>query len=304
MIVDRDTVSAAARRLLESHAFSARSVAVALTGNAVMVRKITLPAMSPDELDGSIYWEARQHIPFPAEEVALDYQVLNPSAGEPKRGTRDVLLVAARTDHVAAYADVVERAGCTPAVIDVDAFALQNAYALNYDVDGAAPVMLLDVGAAAVGVTVAARGQPLYTRQLPLGGRTYVEALQQALDLEAADAEQILHGGAAAGLTPEDAGPVIRSVNGTVVAEVARTLELFGASLPAGGVGSLALCGGASRVAGLAGALADGLMVAVTPLDPFRRLASGGVGAAGRLKENGALAAVAVGLALRRVGDR
>ena len=303
-IADRDAVVAAVRRLLESHAFKARSVAVALAGNAVMVRRLTLPAMSPEELAGSIHWEARQHIPFPAEEVTLDYQVLDAAAVARDGRTCEVLLVAARRDRVAAYADVVKRAGCTPAVIDVGAFALRNVYALNYDVDAAAVVALLDVGAATVGVTVVAGGQPLCTRELALGGRTYVEALRRDLGLEAGDAEQILQGRPAGGMVPDEVSRVIRSVNGDMVAAVAGTLESFRTSIPPGGVGSLVLCGGASRVAGLAGALAARLQVDVASLDPFRRLTPRALGS-GRLHEEvGPLAAVAVGLALRRVGDR
>ena len=303
-IADPETVAAAVRELLARPAFRARSVAVALAGNAVMVRRISLPAMSPEEIDGSVYWEARQHIPFPAEKVALDYQVLDTAAGDPDGGAREVLLVAARKDHVAAYADVVERAGCTPAVIDVGALALSNAYALNYDIDAAAVLALLDVGAAAVSLTVVAGGQPLCARELPLGGGTYVEALRQELGLAAGDAEQILQGRPAAGRVPEEAAPAVREVNRRMVAEVAGTLELFRAAMPAPGVGSLVLCGGASRVAGLAGALAEGLGVAVTALDPFRRLDAVGVPGGSRLEEYRALAAVAVGLALRRASDR
>ena len=302
-IADRDAVVAAVRRLLEGPAFTARSAAVALAGNAVMVRRISLPAMSREELDGSIYWEARQHIPFPVDEVALDYQVLDAAAGERDAGPTEVLLVAARRDHVAAYADVVERAGCTPAVIDVGVLALSNAYALNYDVNAAAVAALLDVGAASAKVTVVAGSQPLCTRELLLGGRTYMAALRQELGVEAADAEQILQGRPAAGLVPEEVSPIIRSVNARLVAEIASTLELFRGALPAAGVGSLVLCGGASRVAGLAGALADGLEVGVAQFDPFRRLGSPGVGGR-RREEDGPLAAVAVGLALRRAGDR
>ena len=304
IIADGDAVAAAVRELFERHAFRVRAVAVALAGSAVMVRRITLPKMSAAELDGSIFWEAKQHIPFPAEEVALDYQVLDAAVGQPDGGTREVLLVAARRERVAAYADVVRRAGCTAAVVDVDVFALRNAYALNYDVEQAGVVALLDVGAAAASVTVVAGGQPLCTRELPLGGRTYLEALQQQLGLEAVAAEQILQGRPAAGLVPEEAAPVIRSVNANLVSEVGRTLELFRTTIPAGGVGSLVLSGGVARVAGLAGALAGGLKVGVSLLDPFRRLTPRGARSGGLREEDGPLAAVAVGLALRRVGDR
>lgn len=303
-IVDRGAVAAALRGLLKQRGFRARSAAVALAGNAVMVRRITLPAMSRAELDGSIHWEARQHIPFPAEEVTLDYQVLGAPAEAESGNEREVLLVAARNDRAAAYADVVEQAGCTLAVIDVGAFALRNAYALNYDIVAGDAALLLDVGAAATGVTLVAGGQPLGTRELPRGGRSCVEALQRELGLGADDAGQLLRGRPAAGMTPEAAAPVLQPLHESLAAEVAGTRESFGAAAPPAGVGSLVLCGGASRAAGLADALAEKLQAEVVWLDPFRRLAVRGASGGPQRAEDRPLAAVAVGLALRRAGDR
>ena len=298
-IADPDAVAHAVRTLLDGHGFGTRSVALAVGGNAVMVRRIELPAMGAEELDASIYWEARRQVPFPADEVVLDYQLLRSPAGPDAAGTCEVLLVAARKDRVAAYTDVVERAGCVPVVIDVDACALLNAHALNAEVEAGAATALVDVGASTVGVTVAAGGQPVGTRELPFGARSYVEALRNELGLSAADAERRLHAQRADEPLAADTHAVMRAVNERLAAEIGGTLDFFRGSEQAGAVGSLVLCGGASRVAGLADALADGQRTRVDLFDPFRRVA----GAAGRCGEDGALAAVAVGLALRQAGD-
>ena len=299
-IADGDAVARAVRTLFDNNGFSTRSVALALAGNAVMVRRIELPAMRPDELEASIYWEARQHVPFPMEEVTLDYQVLGAAAGSDAAGPREALLVAARKDRVAAYGEVVERAGCAPVVIDVDAFALANAYELNYGVAADAALALLDVGASAASVTVVVGGRPLGTRELPLGAGSYVAALGDELGLDAATAEQIVQAPPAGEQPPEGVRAVMRSVNERIVAEIGGTLELFRTTGLADEIGSLVLCGGAARTAGLADALADGQQVPVSLFDPFRRIEGGGE----RCGQDGPRAAVAVGLALRRAGDR
>ena len=134
-IIDGTAVADAIRRLFERHKFQTKDVAASLSGNAVIVKKINLPMMTDAELADSIYWEAEQYIPFDIQDVNLDYQVLSPAAGEGGSGSMEVLLVAAKKDKIADYTGVIAQAGRTPVVVDVDVFALQNAYELNYGLD-------------------------------------------------------------------------------------------------------------------------------------------------------------------------
>ena len=127
-IIDSAAVSDAIRRLFENKAFKTKEVAASLSGNAVIVKKINLPVMTEAELAESIYWEAEQYIPFDIQDVNLDYQILNAGTGEESAGTMDVLLVAAKKEKIADYTGVIPQAGRVPVVVDVDAFALQNAF--------------------------------------------------------------------------------------------------------------------------------------------------------------------------------
>lgn len=304
-IVDRDVVTGAIRKLFADHAIRNPRVAVSLAGNAVIVKRVTLPGMSPGELRTSIYWEAKRCLPFDVEEVNLDYQVLAPSAEAAGERALDVLLVAAKKDRIAEYADVVTRAGRLPVVVDVDAFAVQNAYERSHGSEPGGAVALLDAGAAATGLSVVQDGQPLYARDLAIGGNTYTEALQQALGLGFDDAELLKAGTPVAGAAYHDAEPVLRAVTDNFVMEIARTLDLFRTANPASEIRRLVLSGGTSRVAGLAAALEGALDTPVAPLDPFREMAV----AESRVSEEqraelGPLAVVAAGLALRRVEDR
>src|SRR5262249_16377193 len=126
-IIDGTAVADAIRRLFENKAFKTKDVAASLSGNAVIVKKINLPGMTPAELSETIFWEAEQYIPFDIQDVNLDYQILDPGTGSDGKGTMEVLLVAAKKEKIADYTGVIAQAGRNPVIVDVDAFALQNA---------------------------------------------------------------------------------------------------------------------------------------------------------------------------------
>ena len=134
-IIDGAAVADAIRRLFENKAFKTKDVAASLSGNAVIVKKISLPVMTEAELAESIYWEAEQYIPFDIQDVNLDYQILDAGTGADSKGTMEVLLVAAKKEKIADYTGVISQAGRVPVVVDVDAFALQNAYEINYGLE-------------------------------------------------------------------------------------------------------------------------------------------------------------------------
>src|SRR5882762_1011489 len=147
-IIDAGSVADAIRRVFDGNkAFKTKDVCASLSGNAVIVKKISLPVMTDAELAESIYWEAEQYIPFDIQDVNLDYQILDPGTGPESKGTMEVLLVAAKKDKIADYTGVIAAAGRVPVIVDVDAFALQNAYEANYGLDAGTVVVLLNAGA-------------------------------------------------------------------------------------------------------------------------------------------------------------
>src|SRR5919106_5359003 len=153
-IIDSAAVAESIRRVFESKAFKTKEVAASLSGNAVIVKKISLPLMTAAELDESIYWEAEQYIPFDIQDVNLDYQILDAGGGPDSKSTMEVLLVAAKKEKIADYTGVIAQAGRTPVVVDVDAFALQNAYELNYGFEPGAVVVLLNDGDSAININI------------------------------------------------------------------------------------------------------------------------------------------------------
>jgi type IV pilus assembly protein PilM len=304
-IIDADAVVGAIRRLFDSSkAFKSKDVCASLSGNTVIVKKITLPAMSETELRDSIHWEAEQYIPFDIQDVNLDYQILTPQGPE-AGGTMDVLLVAAKKEKISDYTNVITQAGRVPVVVDVDAFALQNAYEANYGLQPGRIVALLNAGASAVNINVVRGDQSIFTRDISIGGNAYTEAVQKELGLPFEVAEQLKKGVPVDGATVEDAEPVVRAVTENVLLEIQKTLEFFKATAGVDHVDVIMLSGGLSNVEGFQEALADRLGVPVEHFDPFKTIAWDPKVLGGRQAVDvSATAAVAVGLALRQAGDR
>ncbi len=183
-IVDGAVMSASAvvdtlRKLFQTHRIRNKQVALGISGHSVIIKKINLPQMTPQELEDSIQWEAEQYIPFDIAEVHLDTQILN--AESAIRGQMDVLLVAAKREHVSEYVTAVQEAGLTPVIVDVAAFAVQNQYEINYELPRDRTIVLVNVGAAVTSINVLAEGNTAFTRDLSMGGRQFTEEIQKQL---------------------------------------------------------------------------------------------------------------------------
>jgi type IV pilus assembly protein PilM len=304
-ILDAGAVADAIRRVFAAQKrFKSKGVCASLSGNAVIVKKITLPVMTENELDESIYWEAEQYIPFDIQDVNLDYQVLDPGVGPETHGSMDVLLVAAKKDKIGDYTSVIAQAGRTPVVVDVDAFALQNAYEMNYGLEPGRVVVLLNAGASAININILLGDQSVFTRDISMGGNAYTEAVQKELDLPFEAAEQLKKGIPVDGATFEDAQPILHAVTENVLLEIQKTFDFFKATAASDRIDRIMLSGGASRVDGFRQMLQERFNAPVDQFDPFRMVTWDAKGGDGSAAEVAATAAVAVGLALRRVGDR
>jgi type IV pilus assembly protein PilM len=304
-IIDGTAVADAIRRLFENKAFKTKEVAASLSGNAVIVKKISLPVMTEAELAESIYWEAEQYIPFDIQDVNLDYQILDAGRGPDSKGTMDVLLVAAKKEKIADYMGVITQAGRTAVVVDVDAFALQNAYETNYGLEPQSVVVLLNAGASAININILAGEQSVFTRDISSGGNAYTEAVQKELNLPFESAELLKKGGAVDGVTFDEVRPVLHAMTENVLLEIQKTFDFFKATAASEKIDRIVLSGGASRVDGFAAALEERFGAPVEAFDPFRKIAFEptrmGVTDSASIAPT---AAVAVGLALRRAGDR
>jgi type IV pilus assembly protein PilM len=304
-IIDAGAVADAIRRLLDGRKIKTRDVVASLSGNSVIVKKINLPVMTEAELAESIYWEAEQYIPFDIQDVNLDYQILSSAPSAESRGGMEVLLVAAKKEKINDYTEVIRQAGRQPVVVDVDAFAVQNAYEANYEPDGDSVVALLNAGASGININIVSGDQSLFTRDISMGGNAYTEAVQKELSLPFDDAERLKKGESVAGAGPDDVHPILRAVTENLLLEIQKTFDFFKATAAADRIDRILVSGGTSKVEGFGEMLADRFGTAVERFDPFRKIQiDGRKFGYEHLADVAPVSAVAVGLALRRAGDR
>ncbi|MEM9291477.1 MAG: type IV pilus assembly protein PilM [Acidobacteriota bacterium] len=301
-IMDSSLVVDAIHRLNDETKVKVPNYATSLSGHSVIIKKIQLPAMSEDELAESIRWEAEQYIPFDITDVRMDYVVLGDA--DPTMENMEVLLVAVKNDKVNDYQSVISQTGKQAVLIDVDVFAIQNAYEINYDLDPLKVLALINMGASVTNINVLARGQTVFWRDITFGGNQYTEAIQREFNLSFEQAEALKRGEPVGRYTLNDARPVLDTVSEEMAAELQKTFEFFAATSSEGAVGELILSGGCSLTTNLVQVLRDRFGVPTELMNPLRRV---------QFKESDfnadylqAIAprlAVAVGLAVRKVGD-
>jgi type IV pilus assembly protein PilM len=301
-IMDSSLVVDAIHKLNDQTKVKSTHYATSLSGHSVIIKKIQLPAMPQEELAESIQWEAEQYIPFDINDVRLDYVVL--SEGEPGRDNMEVLLVAVKRDKVNDYVSVISQTGKTPALVDVDAFAVQNAYEVNYDLDPRKTVALINMGAGVTNINILARGTTVFWRDISFGGNQYTDAIQKQLSLSFDQAEALKKGEKAGDSSLQDILPILRSVSDDLAQELQKTFDFFLATTSTEKIDQLFISGGSSRVVNLDTQLKERFSIPVEILNPFRQIDIAGASVSGEwLTDNAPSLAVAVGLAIRHVGD-
>ena len=296
MIVDSGSVAGTISKIFSEKAFKGKQVATSVSGHSVIVKKISMQTMDEPELGEAVRNEAAQYIPFDMNDVNVDYQVLSESLGGP---TIDVLLVAVKKDKVLNYTNALQLSGRQPAIMDIDAFALQNCYEYNYEPSPTSTTALLNIGASVMNINIVRGSVPLFTRDVSVGGNQYTDSLQKELDLSFEDAEALKHGRKVGTVSEEAKQPILQQVTEIIVLEIQKTFDFFRATASGEHIEKIYIAGGSSQVPGLIEALRQELSIPVEPLNPFLRIVPPIGEGADLVERNSAQLAVAVGLALR-----
>ncbi len=300
-IMDSIRLSETIREFFEKRKIKTKDVAIAMAGHsAVMVKRISLPEMTEEELSESIRFEAEQYIPFPIDEVNIDFQILGP---RPEPGQMDVIIVAAKKDVMNEYIGVLKESGLNPVVVDVAAFALSNMYELNYEIEPGRVIALFNIGASTMNMCVTVGGLPVFARDSSLGSNVITEALQREFNLSYEDAELLKRGKEVQSITPKEAEPVIMSAAEEIFSEVSKSIEYY-ITQRGEQVQEIILSGGATLLKDFSQALSDRTGLEVRVAEPFRNIRIPKRFDPLLIEEAGAFGAVAVGLAIRRPGDR
>ena len=297
-IMDAPAVADTIKRSFLAAKFKPKGVSAGVSGHSVIVKRVVVPAMTPEEVEGSIQLDAEQYIPFELTEVNLDYQVVGPSMTTADEPGMEVVLVAAKKDKIQNHTSVISLAGRSPEVVDIDAFALQNAFEANYDVHPDAVIALLNIGASLMNINITKGGMPLFIRDVSVGGNQYTDILQKELQLNFQEAED-LKLGKAGGSEAEMVQPLLESITEMLVMEVQKTFDFFRETYPNETITRVLISGGTSHMLGLPEKVQETFRYPTEILNPFKSIAMGPKVDAAKATSLGPALAVAVGLALR-----
>ncbi len=288
-------IAAAIKRLYERNKVAGDKVAITLAAPLTAVKRMQLPKVAPDLLKEAVQWEAQQYFPFDLAEFQLDFQVLPESRHSPYY---QILLVAAPKAAIEQSVRLVRRVGLDPVILDVPALALENLYAVNYYLESADQVCLVDIGATYTLMNVLRKGSTVLTHTLPLGGDHYTQVIQNKLGVDYSQAENIKQ---AQETLPQDLQYLLTGLSAKLAQELKQFLESSQSALGGRGIKKIFLSGGGASMNGLPEYLQGSLGRPIAVLNPlnavrFNRshfpLAATALGLAGM--------AVVIGLGLRR----
>jgi type IV pilus assembly protein PilM len=298
-ITDEQAVGDAIRRAVKRSGAKNKFAAVAVAGSAVITKVISMQAnLSDADLEGQIQLEADQYIPYPLEEVSLDFEVIGPSESDPERV--DVLLAASRTENVDVRVAAAELGGLQAKIVDVEAFAMENAFALlapELPEGGMEQtIALVDVGATMTNLSVLSDMKIIYAREQVFGGKQLTEDIQRRYGLSYEEAGLAKRQG---GLPENYVPEVLEPFKESMAQQINRALQFFYSSSQYGHVDHLVLAGGCASIEGVDRTIAAKTGVEVTVANPFAHMSLASKVKAESIANDAPALMIAAGLALR-----
>lgn len=291
------------KELYKKAKIKSKNVVISISGHSsVIIKRISLPQMTEDELNESIKFEAEQYMPFDIDDVNLDFQIIGPSPEE--EGQMDVVLVALKKDIINEYINVIKEAGLNPIIVDIDSLALENMYELNYGLDTEKCVALVNIGASSITINMLKNGAAAIVRENSIGSNLHTEALQNEFGLTFEAAERLKRGEAVENVTAEEADMVLRGVSEEIISDIVRSMEYFTATYSSDAVDEIYLAGGGALISGFSDMLSEQTGIEVTLMDPFKNIKIPKKFENEMIQETAPTASIAVGLAIRSEGDR
>ena len=303
-IVDGDILCEKIRRLFKTAGCKTKKIVTSLSGHKVIARKAVFQTMSEEDLRQLINDEAGNYLPFDdVKDVSFDFQILGDSEGNP--GQMDVLLVAAKKNIVQGYVDILEKAGLRPTIMDVDSFALETMYEANYDNENGDVVVLVNIGASMTNINVLKGGGSIFTRDISMGGQQLTDSIQEKLGVTFEEAERIkieATKGDAQSLGSLRVDPLEHAE--PLFAEIERSIDYFRSTHGGEYIKEVVLSGGSAKINGIVDVLTQRLNIETQIVHPFQNIAYHKKFDAANIEDIGPVAALGIGLALRRMDDR
>ncbi len=301
-IIDSLRLADSMKEMVKKAGIKTKDTVISISGHSsVIIKRIALPEMSEEELSESIKFEAEQYVPFDIEDVNLDFQIIGPKE-EP--GQMDVILVAVKKDVINEYISVVKEAGLNPIIVDIDSFALENMYGVNYEIEPEKNIALVNIGASTINMSILKGGISVFTRDSSLGGNMHDEALQREFNISYENAERLKRGESVENISPEDAADVIMSASEEILSEITRSFDYYRSTTLHEDISEVILSGGCALLKNFPSLISERSGIETRVVEPFRNIRIPKKFDSTYVEEMAPIMAVAVGLALRKQGDR
>jgi type IV pilus assembly protein PilM len=297
-IMDYGEVAGAVAEAFKTGKFSARNVATGLKGSGVIAKRLSVPITDQDELRETFIWEAEQYIQMDIEDVSIDYETIDI---DEDKGETDLVMAAARKDLIVDFKSVLEAAKLKPIVVDLEVFAMINAFTANYESEDKA-VVLVNIGHSTAIITIVRDGNYEFSREILRGGRNLTEMISQSLSISYDEAGRLMRNSGA--IERDQAlADVVSNFNSMIAMEIKNSIEMFdttGQSKPS----RCFICGGVATLPGLRETIEKVVEADVSMFDPFARMEISGTADKTLTNDNLHSFAVAAGLALRSAGEK
>jgi type IV pilus assembly protein PilM len=301
-INDPESVAESIRQLFKSYNIKESNVAVSIGGYSVIVKKINVQTMAEEQLQETIHFEAEQYIPFDISDVNLDFQILGENESNPSQ--MNVFLVAAKKDMVNDYINLVNLAGLNPCIVDVEAFALQNSFEANYNVQDE-NIALIDIGASKTSLNILKGNSSVFMRDVSLGCGQINQKIMSLIECPFEEAEQLKYGDNPDRLTSDDLKGIVSSVVSDWCTEIRRALDFFYSTYPEDQIKRIIISGGGANISEFRQLLATEASAEVESINPFKNFHLDGKGFDDAfIKQIAPQAAISIGLAMRKVDDK
>ena len=302
--VEQQELAQKIKELFKQSKCKRKGIVTSLSGHSVIVKKVTFPAMEENKLRDLIKDEVGKYLPFEnTEEVSFDFQILGENDFNPNQ--MDVILVAAKNDIVAAYTDAIKGAGLNAIIMDVDSFALETMYEENYEFEDNEMVVLVNMGASITNINVVRGGTSVFTRDFTLAGNSITEAVQKKLGVDFDEAERLkIEGMGGNESQQQEFNSDLVAYADPICTEIERSVEYFRSTYGGEYVKHVLLSGGCALIPGIVTDLSQRLGIDAEIVNPFRKIDYNQKTLGPETIEKiGPIAAVGIGLALRKVGD-
>jgi type IV pilus assembly protein PilM len=305
ILAEQEELSSRIKELFKLSGCRSKSIVTSLSGHSVIIKKVSFIKMEEGELRELIRDEASKYLPFDSMEgVNFDFQVLGENEYNPN--LMEVLLVAAKKDIIDGYTWAITNAGLSPIIMDVDSFALETMYEENYDFEEGDVTVIVNIGASITNINVVKQGMSIFTRDFTLGGNAVTEAIQNKLSVTFEEAEKIkIEDTAGTAVSTNKLDANILSFAEPICLEIERSVDYFRSTYGSGDIKQVLISGGGAKIPGIAEELTQRLNIDTEIINPFRKIDYNKKEIdEATTSDIGPIAAVAVGLGLRKIGDK